>query len=167
MKLSRKRLKAGFWGSVGLIVISFLTIGYQGQIPIQFTDEQLRSNYNGALIIAIPSALVLATGFHYQLKGKEKLPVAHIIFGLLMGVFLLVVAALMYSFSSNWVDRQEVFKGRFTNKTVILQRSAWSGSPRFIKVTPIVPGFRYAIAIDTCNLPDHKWMKSTNSNSSN
>lgn len=165
--MSRRQLKIGLWLCISFIIIAFLTIGYQDQIPIQFTDEEVRSNYYGVLIITIPCALVVATGLHYQLDRQSRLPVGHVIFGLLMGGFLLITAAFIHYFSTGWVDRQQVFRGRFTNKEIIRQYQSWPKDIRFIKVTPIISGFRYAIPIDTTNLPDHKWIRSTDMKNSN
>lgn len=167
MRLTRKQLKIEFWSFVGLVVIAFSTITCQDQIPIQFTDRAVRSDYYGALIITIPCALVMATGLHHKIWGKRKLPIGHVVFGLFVSGFLLITAALMNALSNSWVDRQELFRGRFTNKEIILQHSAWSNNPRFIKITPIFPGLRYATPVDTCGIPEHKWVRLSKAKNSN
>lgn len=157
--MSRRQLKIGLWFCISFIVIAFLTIGYQDQIPIQFTDEEVRSNAKGILIITIPLALFLATFAYHRLGYIRGLPVLHTLFAAILGIVLFISAAIMSFFTPQWSDEALLYRGRFTNKKVILQDDSWDGKTRIIKTSPFVSGLRHIVPIDTCNLPDNKWIK--------
>ncbi|MCE7996285.1 MAG: hypothetical protein HEP71_30180 [Roseivirga sp.] len=159
MNWSRKQLKVGFWGSIGLIITTFVVIGCQHQIPIQFTSEDTRSDYQGFLVLIVPIALLMAMTSNYLMKANRDLPILHIFFGTILGTVLLVSASVLSFFSPQWSDAELLYQGRFTKKQIILQNDSWSYQSRIIKVTPLAPGIRYITPVDTMNLPDHKWVK--------
>lgn len=159
MKWSRRQLKIGFWSSIGLIVIGFIVISLQHHIPIQFTSEIARSNFRNILLMLIPITLFIAMALHYLLGNSRDLPILRIFFGIILGTILLVSASVLSFFSPQWSDVGLLYRGRFTEKEIILQNDGWSYKDRIVKVTPLIFGLRYITPIDTMNLPENKWVK--------
>jgi hypothetical protein len=157
MIVSRKRIKTGFRVSLGLLILVFFIIGFQNQIPVQFSSEELRENCQGALVISVPVLLFVVLVLYYQL-GEKRFPVLLTIGGVLLSIVLFLSAAVMSYLSPQWSDKETLYQGRFTDQLIIRQVDNWGYKSRNIKVTPLMPGLRYVTLADLDCLPDQKWI---------
>lgn len=160
MSKLRKRLRRGFKGCLIWMVFAMLFLRYGNLFPIQFADARLGSEYRLALLLSVPTSIMLGALLDFLINRSNRHSALQALMATLISIFFFFISFMAFFIGGDrWEDERKIFEARFSDHEIVKQSIAFSRNTRVVKIKPLGMGFRLILPTDTTLLDPYEWEK--------